>query len=742
MRNLLALVAVAVLSLSPLSATGQTTTAQNTAANSSALGSLLEVLKDDEQRAQLIKELERVEAGKTPDAKDKAADQPSKSTTAEQPADTVVGNGLLTGVTTWLGDLAERLPTAALGAPIDVRLEQAQSQVSGRLDAPGAVTGLRSFLLYSAPGWAAITLLAFLSLWFVRRRTRARSAGRPTWAGFAREAGIRLGLAVVPLIVCFGVAFAWSRFVTDTTPGNVLFVMLTVPFAIALASSEIASCLMVLLSPTKGRHIVSYAQQKLSPLVGILVGMAAAGSLAITPQIRNAIGTATSDLLSLFLDLAVPVFALFIIVTHRRTVRALITKGHAPGEGASTLDRAIYWLGTRWHQFGVLFVILNIAARLLGGRSRGFLTQSSLSVLLIVLAFMAISAITRFGERRRAAVPRYRATIGVRRAIMTRLGAVVILAVQSAVVLGAAVLVLNLWGVDVVAWAGTDAGASIVKPVVSMGMVMLTAWTLWVVLDGWIAAALVPHETRMGAAQQSARLKTLLPLLRNVAFVVLSVLTVIGVLSNLGINVAPLIAGAGVVGLAVGFGSQQLVQDVITGLFMLLEDSLAIGDVIDTGDRSGTVEALTIRTVKIRDGDGALHSIPFSTVKALKNSSRGFGVYTASVTLSVDADVGEAIGVFRKVGDEVRQDPQFSGKILSPLDVWGVDSVGPDGVVIKGAIRTRPLQQYGVGREINRLMTLRLQEAGIPLASRSKIAMLPQIRSGEGTPAEAAAATA
>lgn len=125
--------------------------------------------------------------------------------------------------------------------------------------------------------------------------------------------------------------------------------------------------------------------------------------------------------------------------------------------------------------------------------------------------------------------------------------------------------------------------------------------------------------------------------------------------------------------------------------------------------------------MKIRDGDGALHSVPFSTVKALKNSSRGYGVYTVSVTLALDADAGRAIELMKEVGDEVRREPPFQSKVLSPLDVWGVDQVGPDGIVIKGAIRTLPLQQYGVGREINRRLNVRLHENGIPLANRNAV---------------------
>nr|WP_255528777.1 mechanosensitive ion channel domain-containing protein [Roseomonas sp. KE0001] len=213
--------------------------------------------------------------------------------------------------------------------------------------------------------------------------------------------------------------------------------------------------------------------------------------------------------------------------------------------------------------------------------------------------------------------------------------------------------------------------------------------------------------------------------MRNFAFVVLCVLTVIAVMSNLGINVAPLLAGAGVIGLAISFGSQQLVQDVITGLFMLIEDTIAIGDTIDTGDRAGTVESVTIRTVRIRDGDGALHTIPFSQIKALKNRSRGFGVYTVKVVVGYDSDLNKVMEIMNEVGEEMRQDPDFRDNMMTGLQIWGVDQFTPEGVTIMGGLRTRALQQWGVGRAFNLRLKQRFDEAGIALTPPRPTVMLP-----------------
>jgi moderate conductance mechanosensitive channel len=683
------------------------------------LASLVDVMKDDRLRNELIGELERVQSHPAAQPASDAVGSGKKSSSegAGGSKESIFGErGLVNAVRDWLQEMGNQLPTAALGAPVDVKLDQAASQIAQRLSSSDSVHELQSFGARSVPGWLVATTIAVLSLVAVRRRIRMRISRSAPLGQVGKEVIKRGLLGLVPLAACFVIAIAWSRLLGFSELSALLFFVLTVPFAAALAVSELTACLLVLLAPAKGWRIVAYAQKRLAPLVGFIAGVAAAGSLTSVPELRSAVGPATADIASLAFDLAVPLIALVIVVARRRTVRTLIVRGHVPDDDASSWDRAIYWVGTHWHHLGILFVVLNIGARLFGAQTGSFLTQSLLSVALIVLALILSATVRRFGERRDTRIRRPYGN-ATRRAIFERLKAMLFRILQVTIAVSAVVFCFELWGVSLLSWMGSSGGASVMRPLLAIAVVSLTAWTLWVILDAWISNALSPQDSR----QRSARVMTLLPLLRNIAFVALSILTVIAVLSNLGINVAPLIAGAGVVGLAVGFGSQQLVQDVITGLFILLEDTLAIGDVIDTGDRSGTVEALTIRTVKIRDGDGALHSIPFSMIKALKNSSRGFGVYTASVTLDVDADVERAIDVFKTVGNDVRSDTQFAGKIVAPLDVWGVDQVGLDGIVIKASIKTLPLQQYGVGREINRRVKDGLQSAGIRLATRSPL---------------------
>ncbi len=203
--------------------------------------------------------------------------------------------------------------------------------------------------------------------------------------------------------------------------------------------------------------------------------------------------------------------------------------------------------------------------------------------------------------------------------------------------------------------------------------------------------------------------------MRNGVLILLVVLGGIAVLANIGVDVTPLIAGAGVFGLALSFGSQQLVQDVITGFFILAEDTIAVGDTISTGDRTGVVESLSLRSMRLRDSDGALHSIPFSTVKALKNSSRNFGVLRPRFTVPAGTDPLAVIDEMRTAAAELRADPKFSHAITSDMHDLGIDEINAGSVVVSGSLRTSPVRQPEIARAFNGRMLVGLAEKGIRL---------------------------
>ena len=171
---------------------------------------------------------------------------------------------------------------------------------------------------------------------------------------------------------------------------------------------------------------------------------------------------------------------------------------------------------------------------------------------------------------------------------------------------------------------------------------------------------------------------------------------------NLGVNVAPFLAGAGVIGLAIGFGSQQLVQDVITGLFIIIEDTISVGDwVVVDSNHAGTVEGLTIRTLRLRDSRGYVHSVPFGQIKAVINHSRQFAYAFFSIQFTYDSDMDKATDLIREAGRQISDDPLLSLSLQGSLTVFGVDSMNLDGVTMTAQFRTMSGAQSSISRAFN-----------------------------------------
>jgi small conductance mechanosensitive channel len=655
-------------------------------------------------------------------APEPAPAKPAPAEAAPAPDEQVIltEGGLMGAVTSWIGDVGERLPQAALGAPIEQKLDLATQQIGSRLTDQNNWLELRTFGIKAAAGWAIAFLVGY-GLWtlpWLRARTKVHRRSRGL--ALLRDVAVRTLFGLIPLVASAVILVAWPSLAGMSPFAGEAFALLAVPFWFALLGSRLFHHLLEFLGSSRGWRLVGYAQKRLTPWITRLVFIAMVSVVLRNPVLRSLVGIATADVASFLVDLLFNFVALLFVLKHRFAVRGLLVKGKLSREVEGKygpFETALIRLGKRWHVLAIVFIVLNVVARLFGTSSQGFVLQACVSVVFLIagstLAAWIRTHASRAGERLKL---RRTSTRG---AIMSRVVRLVAIVAQAAIIIAVLLLCLRLWGMDFAGWFRTEPGLTILRSFSAIAGALLASWATWIILDSWIDHALTPVDHYGRPRPQSNRVKTLLPLLRNFAFVTISVLTAIAVLANLGVNVAPLLAGAGVVGLAIGFGSQQLVQDVITGLFILLEDTIAIGDVIDTGDRAGVVEALTIRTVRIRDGEGALHSIPFSSIKALKNRSRDFGVYTLTVTIDHHANVQKALDAMREVGASLVHDPQFAHLILLPLDVWGVDAFMPEGIVLKGAIRTRPLEQWGVGRELNRRLKQRLDELGIELAHRN-----------------------
>ena len=186
-------------------------------------------------------------------------------------------------------------------------------------------------------------------------------------------------------------------------------------------------------------------------------------------------------------------------------------------------------------------------------------------------------------------------------------------------------------------------------------------------------------------------------------------------LEQLGVPVAPILTAAGVAGLAVGFGAQNLVQDFISGFFLLLEDQVRVGDVVNIGDKGGLVEKITLRMVILRDFAGTVHFIRNGKIDVISNMTKDYSNYVFNLGVAYRENTDEVIKVLKDIDDEMRHDADYKNDILAPIEVAGLDSFGDSAVIIKARIKTKPIQQWRVGREYNRRIKLKFDELGIEI---------------------------
>lgn len=288
-------------------------------------------------------------------------------------------------------------------------------------------------------------------------------------------------------------------------------------------------------------------------------------------------------------------------------------------------------------------------------------------------------------------------------------------AFRAVVVVVTLLALMQAWGMETFAWIASELGQRMVASALSIAAVLIGALVLWEVSSGAIERYLVQKDADGNVLERSARARTLLPLLRNALMVVLVVMVALIVLSELGVNIAPLLAGAGVIGIAIGFGSQKLVQDVITGAFILFEDTISVGDVVRLDTHAGLVEAMSIRAIRLRDMHGSVHTIPFSGVGTIVNLTKEFSFAVIEAGVAYREDTDHVTEVLKEIGAEMRADEEFGKLIMEDLDVVGVDRFEASAVIIRVRFKCLPLKQWLVLREFNRRMKKRFDAEGIEI---------------------------
>jgi small-conductance mechanosensitive channel len=284
---------------------------------------------------------------------------------------------------------------------------------------------------------------------------------------------------------------------------------------------------------------------------------------------------------------------------------------------------------------------------------------------------------------------------------------------------------LEVWGVNVAAlFEHGTLGRRLTSALVTIAVAAVVALFVWETTN-LAAERRLRRWTDAGDLVRAARLRTLLPMLRTALFVVIALIVVLTGLSELGVNIGPLLAGASIFGVALGFGSQKLVQDFITGIFLLMENAMQVGDWVTLAGVSGTVEYLSIRTVRLRGGDGSLYTVPFSSVSTVNNTNRGLGNASVKVSIAYGEDIDRAIATLTEIGAALRADPKYQNAILSDFAYWGVDSVDGAALTLVGQIQCRDSGRWGVQREFNRRIADQFRARGIAFANPQRTVMVP-----------------
>ena len=475
-----------------------------------------------------------------------------------------------------------------------------------------------------------------------------------------------------------------------------------------LASPGEPGLRLINVSEADARSLVSWTSWITVVVVSGIAVSSIAGLLGLPPAAQNAFGKLLALVVHLMLVAA---------VLRARVPVAQWLRGPEGSLGPIAALRD--WIAAIW-AYAAIFFIMALwfvwAIRLQQGPAR--LVQVGGASLLVLIVSRLVSILGQGALERAVMVsPELAYRVPGIQARVQRYGAFARMLFRLTLTAASFLLLFQLWGWNVANWFEGDRwGSRLVSSGVTILISLAFAVLLWEAANFWLYRR-IERLTAIGATHQLIRLRTLQPMMRTTLLVGLILITGMTLLSEIGVNIAPLLAGAGIVGLAIGFGSQKLVQDVITGLFLLLDNAVEVGDGIIAAGLTGTVEHLSLCYLRLRGADGTLHFIPFSSVTTVSNSNRG-GTAAAGLRFEFEAgtDVDKASALLEKIGKQMREDERFKPILTGDLAMQGIEEMTGNMIAISA---TFPCVTSGSGAviyEFRRLLALELGEAGIKLA--------------------------
>ncbi len=672
---------------------------------------LIDILQDDTARAALIAQLQQTvpASGADPDA----------GTAADAPADPTVAQSVVAVVTRVLESTGGIVETTL----VEIRRVADLVRSLRVTDWTLSPDGLTLVMVIGAV--ILVSLCAKLALGRVIARnpvtalTPIRERGR-----LILLYGV---LRVVSLIAALGAGYLVSvlRGSGNAGPSSTEAIFLT--SVLTFGVCRIA--LRILVTPDAEHepalsHLHPRAQEAVYRTLRGFVAALTFSFMFILPLVREWVGFSTVRPVR---TLLVTLLLILAIMTLRRIVDKLDraradARPDADGTGVM-LSRGVQsaWRAI-WPPLTTIYIIYCwlIAVtrpRELGDVVLGGTLYSIAAVLMALAGLWMMQVSTRMSLALPSPVDRVMPDLAMR---ISRLLRILVAMVSVVAILGALVTVLTAWNlISPERWLSDPAVQQIYWRLVSAALLACFLALIWAVI-----ASFVDQRLRGAALIDNNRARTLLGLFRNAFTIFVAVLGAMVVLSQLGIDIAPLLAGAGVIGLAIGFGSQKLVQDIITGVFIQLENAINEGDVVGVAGITGSVEKLSIRSVRLRTLDGAVHIVPFSSVDTVTNLSRDFSYHLADMGVAYKEKVPNVIAAMQAAFDTLRAGVH-GPDIIGDFEVHGVTALGDSSVTVRGRIKTRPGRQWALGRDYTALCKEEFEARGIEIPYPHQQILLP-----------------
>ncbi len=708
------------------------------------LDTLLEVLKDDDARAALIADLEKsLDASGDPEGDENPA---IETITEAADAEGVSVGRQIALITQQIGqDTVSTLTSFWNG------FERGGKVFSGLSGAELTV------LVEAIPGLLAviaITVALFVVLRYLARGLYARMGRTAEHVGLFRSIGLFLGSNLLDAFIVV-VAWAAGYLITILAVGEVgqigirQSMYLNAFLLVEMTKVVIRSFLSPVASGLRLVPVGDKAAAALTRYLSIVVSVLGYGQLLVVPIVNQSVNTAAGAGVSALLSVLVLLYFVYIVLRRRKAVTRWLQSEADPSEAQAAegvdpatiaearrgfIARTLHGLAGIWHWFALAYIaVMFIVVMTQPAEVTLNAIVGSGKILAAIIIAALLSGWLAQAVHRGISLPE---DVNAKLPLLERRINTFVPRAFSALRLFLLVCVLFftldvIGTIDMRSWLEGQVGLAVTKALISVGLILTVAFGIWLALTSFVDYKLNPEY----GAVPTSRETTLLTLLRNAATITLIILTLMFVLSEIGLDIGPLLASAGVLGLAIGFGAQKMVQDIITGVFIQFENVINVGDVITVGGTTGTVEKLSVRSVSLRDVQGAFHMIPFSTVDVVSNYMRGFSYTVCDMGIAYRENVEEAKQAMFDAFDRMMEnEPEIANSIMGELEWFGVQSLGDSAVVLRVRIKTDPGKQWGIGRMYNGYLKTVFDERGIEIPFPQQTIWLGENKDGTTQP--------